>query len=438
MIERGLPADRRSFLFLQGPPGPLFHRLAAVLRERDIYVHRVNICGGDRADWPDKAVNFRQRFTDWPVFVDRFLRQEKITDILLFGDCRPFHVVARRIASMRGIRTHVLEEGYLRPHWMTFELEGVNAHSRLQREKNWFLEQARGLPDDDALPPVTASFRRRARDATRHYTAVHLGALAYPHYRTHRSVLPVVEGLGWIWKYAVGRARERAAERVVADLSRKRFFLLPLQLSGDYQIRSHSPFPTMPAAAEYVLESFAAHAPPDAHLLVKTHPLDCSFFNWKKFVLRRARKLGVADRVHYADGGDLEELAAETAGMICVNSTSATLALQVDTPVCVLGEAIYKVPGLVFDGHVDDFWIDPPPPEPGLYEAFRRVLLRECLIRGGLASESAVTTLVASMTEKLLERAPRCEGSPANQSSTLAKCAAHEGGLKDAMRSSCA
>jgi capsular polysaccharide export protein len=105
--------------------------------------------------------------------------------------------------------------------------------------------------------------------------------------------------------------------------------------------------------------------------------------------------------VHFIDGGDLDSLCRHATGMICVNSTSATVALAADTPVCALGEAIYKIPGLTFGGHIDDFWTDPPPPEPGLYESFRRVLVHNCLVRGGLASESAVATLVKNMAEKL-------------------------------------
>jgi capsular polysaccharide export protein len=87
--------------------------------------------------------------------------------------------------------------------------------------------------------------------------------------------------------------------------------------------------------------------------------------------------------------------------MVCVNSTSATVALAAETPVCTLGDAIYKIPGLTFEGHLDDFWSEPPPPEPGLYESFRRVLVDQCLVRGGLASESAVTALVHNMADKL-------------------------------------
>ena len=88
-------------------------------------------------------------------------------------------------------------------------------------------------------------------------------------------------------------------------------------------------------------------------------------------------------------------------GLVCVNSTSATLALENGTPVCTLGEAIYNIEGLTHQGHLDSFWSHPSSPEPGLYSAFRRVLVDRCLVRGGVASESAVQTLIKSMLERL-------------------------------------
>jgi capsular polysaccharide export protein len=393
--------ERRAFVFLQGPPGPLLHELATAMRERGMKVERINICSGDRVDWPEPATNFRGAFGDWPVFFDNFLREHQITDILLFGDCRPYHVSARGVAALRGVRTYVLEEGYLRPHWMTLELDGVNGHSRLARNKEWLIEQARALPPEPFLPPVTATFRRRVRDTARHYIAVHAGRLAFPFYRTHRPGSALVEAAGWGWKYLVRGLRQRQTNEVLNRLEGKSFFLFPLQLSGDYQIRSHSPFPDMRAAASYVMESFARHAADEAHLLIKAHPFDTSLSNWRSYVWRRARRLGIEERVHFIDGGNLEQLAADAAGMVCVNSTSATLALAAGRPVCTLGEAIYKVPGLTFPRHLDEFWTDPVPPEPGLYGAFRRVLVDRCLVRGGIASESAVQTLIKSMLERL-------------------------------------
>src|SRR5438046_201531 len=297
------------------------------MRGRGMKVERINICAGGFVDWPETPTNLRGRFTDWPCFFDNFLREHQITDILMFGDCRPYHVSARRIAALRGVRTFVLEEGYLRPHWMTLELDGVNGYSRLTRDKQWFIDQASTLPPEPFLPPVTANFRRRVRDTARHYIAVHAGRWAYPHYRTHRPGSALGEAIGWGWKYLLGGLRARQAADILSRLEGKPFFLLPMQLSGDYQIRNHSPFSDMRAAVGYVMESFARHAPEEAHLLIKAHPFDTALFSKRRYVGRRARALGIEDRVHFIDGGDLQQLAADTCGMVCVNSTSATLAL---------------------------------------------------------------------------------------------------------------
>ena len=97
----------------------------------------------------------------------------------------------------------------------------------------------------------------------------------------------------------------------------------------------------------------------------------------------------------------LDSLVRDARGLVCVNSTSATLALAHGTPVCTIGEAIYDIPGLTHQHHLDDFWSNPTPPDAGLYPAFRRVLVDRCLVRGGLASESAVTELIGSILKRL-------------------------------------
>ena len=66
-------SETRTFLFLQGPPGPLFRRLGDAMRQRGVAVHRINICGGDQRDWTEATANFRGRFADWPTYFDRYL-----------------------------------------------------------------------------------------------------------------------------------------------------------------------------------------------------------------------------------------------------------------------------------------------------------------------------------------------------------------------------
>jgi len=393
---------RREFLFLQGPPGPFFRELAAALADHGCGVHRINLSGGDRYDWPDAATNYRGRARKWPMFLDRFLRAHNITDMVLFGDCRPMHQAALRMAQLRGVHIHVYEEGYIRPDWMTLERDGVNGHSPMERDPAKILAEARKLPPIPQLPPITAEFRRRARDSYWHYHNVVTGRWQFPFYRTHRQGSIILDGIGWLWRLALRGRRQRQAVETLAAIAGRDFFVFPLQLTGDYQIRHHSPFGSMLVAVDYVLESFARFAPPETVLLVKEHPLDSGYTNWRTLLMAKARQLGIHGRVYHIDGGEMDELSATAKGMVCVNSTSATLALEAGTPVAVLGDAIYDINGITHSGGLDSFWAHPTPPDAELYAAFKRVLHARCLIRGGLASASAMAILVRNSVAHLL------------------------------------
>jgi capsular polysaccharide export protein len=407
--------DRREFLFLQGPPGPFFRELAAALAEEGCGVHRINLSGGDHYDWRRGATNFHGSKQGWPMFFDRFLRARQITDLVLFGDCREMHQIALRLAQLRGVHIHVFEEGYIRPDWMTLERDGVNGHSPMERDPVAILAAARHLPAVPKLPPITASFGRRARDSYWHYAHVSMRSWLFPFYGSHREGSIFVEWAGWGWRLLMAPLRRRQADETLAAIAGRDFFLFPLQLTSDFQIRHHSPFGSTKVALDYVLESFARFAPPESVLLVKEHPLDSSFTHWRGYLHRRAQQLGIHGRAFHIDGGNLDELAADARGMVCVNSTSGTLALEAGTPVAVLGDAVYDVPGVVYDGGLDSFWSNPQAPDFQLWNAFKTVLHARCLVRGGLASASGTAILVRNSVERLLaiDQAPVRQSNPA-------------------------
>lgn len=407
MVDSPVPAiapAARTFLFLQGPPGPFFWKLAEQLRADGATVLRINLSGGDRYDWPGEAAEYRGRMSDWMLHVDAFMRERGVTDLVLFGDCRPVHVAARQMAQQRRIRVHVFEEGYIRPDWMTLERDGVNGNSRFVRDVRSLLDRAESLPLPPALPHILANPRRRARDSYWHYHHVCVGRLLlrYPYYRSHRPGSIIGEGLSWAWKLLRRKHVAREAARTLARVAPGRYFLFPLQLGTDYQIRAHSPFSTIHQAVDYVLASFAEHSPKDAVLLVKQHPLDISMRSWRWFIAGHARRLNIADRVFHVDGGDLQELARRSRGMVVVNSTSATFALAEGRPVIAMGSAIYAMEGITHQGPLDQFWSAPRPPDAASYDAFLRCLHEHCLVRGGLASQSATRILVESASAKLL------------------------------------
>jgi len=123
----------KRILLLQGPVGPFFRRLAKELRAAGAEVHKVNFNGGDGLFYPRGAISWRGHPGDWPQFLARLLQERRIDIVLLFGDCRPIHRVARSVAQQYGVRVGAFEEGYIRPNFVTFEQFGVNGFSLMPR-----------------------------------------------------------------------------------------------------------------------------------------------------------------------------------------------------------------------------------------------------------------------------------------------------------------
>jgi capsular polysaccharide export protein len=401
-VTQDTPA-RREVLFLQGMASRFFAELGSALLGRGHGVHRVNFNAGDRLFWPlPNAVDFRGRPDGWARFLHRLIHTRGITDIVLFGDCRPLHRAAIEVARQLNLPVHVCEEGYIRPDWVVFERDGVNGNSTLPRDPDWYRAQAGALQPLDALPPITSSFRRRATEDLLYNLASMAFGFAYPHYRTHRPRHRLREYASWSRKVLATRARQRRSAQQLARLGlHSVYYLMPLQLECDTQIRMHSAFGSLRPMIAEAVQSFARHAPPDSCLVVKEHPLDDGAIRWRGIVRDVAAEHGVGDRVLHLETGDIGSLVAGAAGLVTVNSTTGTLALSQGVPVITLGQAVYDIPGLTFQGPLDRFWTGAPPPDAELYAAFRRTLAQLCLLPGSFFSQSGIDLLVRHAVERL-------------------------------------
>jgi capsular polysaccharide export protein len=411
-----LPRLRRTFLFLQGPHGSFFPQLGAALAQAGHRVRRINLNGGDRATWP-QGFDFRGRLAKWPGFVARFVAEQGVTDMVLFGDSRPHHAEAIAIAKRMGVRIHVFEEGYIRPDWVTLERDGVNGHSTLPRDPAWYLDRARGLPPLGEHPPVPSYTTARGWAAFFYYAEVVLQHWRFPFHGSHRDRNPVWEGITFLRRFRMRESDARATAADLGRLGRRRYFLFPLQLTSDYQIRVHSRFGSMHGAIGEVLESFARSAPADTHLVVKEHPLDAGLIRWRDVVGGVADRLGIRDRVAFVEQGDLLALVEKSAGMVTVNSTSGTLSLAAGKAVKVLGRAVYDIDGITDRRPLDQFWRDPRAPDPARYDAFCRVLQRRCLIHGAFLSNAGIDLLVDQATARLTADDDALIAAPARRAS---------------------
>ena len=219
----------------------------------------------------------------------------------------------------------------------------------------------------------------------------------YPGWRNHRPWHPLVEGMGWARKLNRREERRQQGAELLARLEADDadYFLFPLQLDSDAQIRLHSPFAGMMEPIKLVLQSFAQHAPAGTRLVVKEHPLDNGVRDWQLETSDLAQRFGIADRVDYLAWGDIEAISERAKGMVTVNSTSGTLALARGVPCVVLGKAVYDLPDMTFQGGLDRFWTEAIPPDPATFAAFRRVLIDTCLIPGGFFSDEAISKVVS-------------------------------------------
>jgi capsular polysaccharide export protein len=383
----------RHFLFLQGLPGPSFRMLAQALRTYGHRASRINLNGGDWLDWRiGDAVSYRGRADSWADYLRRYVTENGVTDIILFGELRPRHHSAFALAQDLGLQLFEFEEGYLRPNHVT-----VQRWVGGQR-----CDAGAGLDPSSPETPIMASFQRRMRESTLYWLATTLACPWYRHYQSHRIYPAWLEMLYWI-RRRLRRTSEKAESRAaVGAIGDSPFFLFPLQLDGDAQIVGRSSFSSMKHALDTVLASFANNAPHGTLLLIKRHPFDPDVADWAAQVRELSGQWGVADRVHYVSRHDLDPLLERCCGILLVNSTVGPLALGRGKPVHPIGQAIYARAGLTDNRTLDAFWADPHPPQPGAFDDFVSDMKAQSQVNGGFHSEAALGQLVASALSVLL------------------------------------
>lgn len=402
----------RTFVLLQGVCSPFFARLAPALQAAGVRVLKLNFNAGDCLYWGARpATHCRVAPAQIGDFFAAYCARHGVTDLLVFGDRRPVHQMALASAAQLGVRSHVMEEGYFRPYWFTLEGAGVNRHSRLPRDPHWYHAVAPSLPPLPAPQTFHQPFATRARHDVAYHVAGLLNPLLFPRYRTHAELSAPREYAGYLRRYVRLRARHAAdAQRAARCLAGAQpYFFLPLQLNGDTQIRDHSPFADMHELLDLVLKSFARHAPSDTLLVVKNHPLDYSWQGHGRRLQGLLREYDLAGRVVYLESGDLLPLVLAARGVVTVNSTVGSLALELARPTLALAAAVYHLPGLTFQGALDDFWQGAAPPDLKLFNNFRHTVMYATQINGGFYAGPAIALAVAQLLPALLRERARLD-----------------------------
>jgi capsular polysaccharide export protein len=369
----------RRVLFLQGPVGPFFHRFARLLEQRDTRVTKVNFNSGDDWFYPrGDVVRFSGTPAEWPAFLQTLVADGNYEAIFLFGDCRPIHRPVGDIAAAAGCPVWVFEEGYFRPSYITLERGGVNGYSSLVKLDLAPLRQAPVTPVPKPILFPNA-FRQMAWQAFIYFLMLNLGAWRYPYYVHHRP-RGFIEAFRWIrsWvrKTLYSQAEAGTINRILSPERKHRFFVFPLQVHNDAQLRSHSDSPGVHLSLRHVMKSFAQNASREDWLVIKHHPMDRGHTNYSKIIRALISEFGLAGRVHYVHDVRLPALFDNCKGLVTVNSTAGLQGMDHNLPVIALGRSFYNRPGLTYQGGLDSFWTSAWKPDFDLYVRFRaRIIL---------------------------------------------------------------
>ncbi len=401
-------AENRTFLFLQGPHGPFFHRLGKMLRAAGASVWRVGFNQGDSAFWHHRSsyIGYHGRQEDWPNRLSEILTEKKITDLVLYGDTRPIHAKAVKMARDRGITVHVFEEGYLRPYWVTYERGGANGHSRLMQTSVPNMQRALKNLDLD-LPDAPARWGDMRQHifygALYHWFVMFLN-FNYRNFRPHRSITVARELRLYLRRIALMPAY--ALSRIIATWRIRTggfpYHIALLQLEHDASFQDHSPFNSMTEFLDMLIKGFAEGAPRHHHLVLKAHPLEDGRVPLRKVIKKLAKDMGVENRVHYVRGSKLAQLLNDARSAVTVNSTAAQQALWRGLPLKAFGTAVYLKPEFVSTQPLDKFFQSPDRPDSRAYRDYRHYLLETSQITGSFYSARGRRQLLRQVVDMML------------------------------------
>lgn len=394
----------KHVLFLQSPLGNFFNYLASHFSEQEHRTYKINLNGGDKVyAGADHQFDYSGTTADWGKYLISFIDEHSISDLVVYGDCRFYHRIAITVAKAKGLNVWCFEEGYLRAGFITLEQYGCNANSPL-------ILNAERIKSVEAQPVkskllVGSTFKKRLWYAFRYYVNLKLAEKKFSNYVHHRPWSSWQECGFWLNNFKqklMSKCIDPLIKMKVFNSFEQKFFLLPLQVQVDYQLRQHSPFNSVEEVIESTIISFAKYANKDEALLIKHHPQDRGFFNYQKLIKTLALQHKLNGRVFYVHDVALPAIYRHAKGVVTVNSTVGISALIHGLPTITLGEAIYDIDGITYQNGLDSFWQADFVMDKDLFDKFHTYLQQETQLSGDFYKDTG--PLIANAYKKIIDQ----------------------------------
>lgn len=177
----------------------------------------------------------------------------------------------------------------------------------------------------------------------------------------------------------------------------------------DTQVVMHSSYQSIEEFIREILTSYANDAPSRNALVFKHHPLDRGYTNYKSLIQELSEDLHIQERVFYVHDVSLPKLLKNAKASVMINSTVGLSSLYHNTPVKVMGDAVYNRKGLTFQGALTDFWKNPGKVDTKAVARFRSFLIRNNQVNGNFykrCDKNSASGLIWS-GKLLTEHAPK-------------------------------
>lgn len=197
---------------------------------------------------------------------------------------------------------------------------------------------------------------------------------------------PRYEARCWVrayWRKQLYKVTQRKVlPRLMNELD-QRYYLAVLQVYNDSQIRNHSNYNDVRDYINEVMYSFSRKAPKESYLVIKHHPMDRGHRLYRPLIKRLSKEYGLDERVIYVHDLPMPELLRHAKAVVTINSTAGISALIHNKPLKVMGNALYDIKGLTYQGHLHQFWQADFKPDMKLFKKFRGYLLVKTQVNGG-------------------------------------------------------
>lgn len=373
---------------LMGPLGTFFARLANHLETRGASVTKLSFPLHEFGFPAHQRVAYAGPMEDFKPFLRALIVERGIRHLFMYGDFIDPHRLAIELVRElnaeqvlpHSIEPWVFELGYVRPNYVSLELERVNARSNLNQTVDYYWN----LPPVEEVPQPVLDAGMRWRKCWKTPTFILHAFTPYriisgPHKLQPQPSYLLAQVAGLLRKHLY-RFSERAIHQRLMDGTP--YTLVPLQVSSDSQVSLGSDYAGMEPFIAQLIDSFARYAPSDQRLAFKHHPRDRGYNHYGALIQELARQHGVADRVLYFHDGALGPILKRAKAVLTINSTVGLQALYHAVPTKVLGRTFYNLPGLTDQQPLRVFWGSPQPSDRDLFRRFYCHMIETTQING--------------------------------------------------------